>query len=227
MPIPWSPAIRYRRTLSARNHDRSRQVRQIGSMVLQRSDCEGAVWQEVNCRLMAPFSHRLISFRYFFPCNKWITLTEDQKEGTKLKQDGSETNGAAVGRTRPYHTLSFRSEPFCTVSANAAIVQYEMAVFTGDLIGAGTDANVGRPSFLTRLKHKRCRFQVYCILYGDKGDTGRRHLTQKFRNLFERGQRDVFIIESQVLGKRKGLWRWPFGGAMIHFRQAEQALRRT
>ena len=43
-------------------------------------------------------------------------------------------------------------------------------VYTGDVSGAGTDANVS------------------IILYGTLGDTGNRPLKQKGRNLFERGQ---------------------------------------
>lgn len=57
-----------------------------------------------------------------------------------------------------------------------------MVVHTGDRSGAGTDAN------------------VYIILYGTLGDTGKRHLEQKGRNLFEQGQIDKFEIEALDLG---------------------------
>jgi len=63
-----------------------------------------------------------------------------------------------------------------------ANVKYDIAVYTGNESGAGTNANV----FLT--------------IYGTTGDTGKRALTQKFRDLFERGQKDNFQIEAVDLG---------------------------
>lgn len=62
-------------------------------------------------------------------------------------------------------------------------VQYEVKVFTADVAHAGTDAN------------------VFMILYGENGDTGRRELKKKFRDLFERGNMDDFKIEALDLGK--------------------------
>ena len=57
---------------------------------------------------------------------------------------------------------------------------------TGNVRGAGTDAN------------------VCVILYGTHGDTGNRKLQQKFRDLFERNQTDKFVIEAIDLGKIRG-----------------------
>ena len=62
-------------------------------------------------------------------------------------------------------------------------VKYEIAVTTGDVKHAGTDANVS------------------IIIYGTNGDTGKRPLVQKFRDLFERGRTDTFQIESMDQGK--------------------------
>uniref|UniRef100_A0A8C6UTG3 PLAT domain-containing protein n=1 Tax=Neogobius melanostomus TaxID=47308 RepID=A0A8C6UTG3_9GOBI len=56
-------------------------------------------------------------------------------------------------------------------------------LITGDVKGAGTDAN------------------VFITLYGVNGDSGKRHLRQKFRNLFERGQTDRFVVEMLDLGE--------------------------
>lgn len=56
-------------------------------------------------------------------------------------------------------------------------------MLTGDVRGAGTDAN------------------VYVILYGSHGDTGKRQLQQKGRDLFERNRTDKFVIEAIDLGK--------------------------
>lgn len=54
---------------------------------------------------------------------------------------------------------------------------------TGDVKGAGTNANVS------------------ITLYGETGDTGKRELKQKFRDLFERKQTDKFEIEALDLGE--------------------------
>lgn len=64
-----------------------------------------------------------------------------------------------------------------------AAVKYEVVVITGDLPGAGTDANVS------------------IIIYGTNGDTGKRPLKQRFRDLFEKNQIDKFQIEALDLGK--------------------------
>lgn len=48
---------------------------------------------------------------------------------------------------------------------------YEVSVFTGDMLGAGTDAN------------------VFINIYGENGDTGERYLKNSGNlNKFERGQ---------------------------------------
>ena len=56
---------------------------------------------------------------------------------------------------------------------------------TGDIRGAGTDAN------------------VYIILIGDNGDTGKLMLRQaeNTKNKFERGRTDMFTIEAMDIGK--------------------------
>uniref|UniRef100_A0A8C4ECX3 Lipoxygenase homology PLAT domains 1a n=1 Tax=Dicentrarchus labrax TaxID=13489 RepID=A0A8C4ECX3_DICLA len=62
-------------------------------------------------------------------------------------------------------------------------VKYEIIVITGDEKGAGTDAN------------------VFITIYGSNGDSGRRQLRQKFRNLFEREQTDRFLLEMLDMGE--------------------------
>lgn len=61
-------------------------------------------------------------------------------------------------------------------------MQYEIKVYTGDVSGAGTDAN------------------VLINLFGENGDTGKRPLSKKLRDLFERNQVDDFKIEALDLG---------------------------
>ena len=62
-------------------------------------------------------------------------------------------------------------------------MQYEIKVYTGDVSGAGTDAN------------------VFVNVFGEFGDTGKRQLSKKFRDLFERNQVDDFKIEALDLGQ--------------------------
>ncbi|PIK54821.1 putative lipoxygenase-likey domain-containing protein 1-like [Apostichopus japonicus] len=62
---------------------------------------------------------------------------------------------------------------------------YNVQVITGDKFGAGTDAN------------------VFCMLFGEKGDTGERPLkkSKNNRNKFERKSVDEFTIEAVSLHK--------------------------
>ena len=62
-------------------------------------------------------------------------------------------------------------------------VIYTVAVTTSDEKKAGTDAN------------------VKLTIYGSLGDSGKRPLTQKWRDLFERGQTDNFEISCLDLGE--------------------------
>ena len=69
------------------------------------------------------------------------------------------------------------------VSTDLGSVKYEVVVVTADCRSAGTDANV-------------------CItLYGTHGDTGKRALTQRFKDLFERKSEDKFVLEAIDLGE--------------------------
>jgi hypothetical protein len=69
---------------------------------------------------------------------------------------------------------------------------YEVHVFTSDIKGSGTDAN------------------IFCTIYGTNGDTGVRALKDSATNSnkFERGQDDVFNIEAVDLGKIERLKIW-------------------
>ena len=69
------------------------------------------------------------------------------------------------------------------ISPDLAPVKYEVVVTTGDVKGAGTNANV----FLT--------------IFGSNGNTGKRPLTKAFRDLFEKNQTDKFQIEALDLGE--------------------------
>jgi hypothetical protein len=67
-------------------------------------------------------------------------------------------------------------------SISVSIVKYRVTVHTGDKRGAGTDAN------------------VFIILHGEKGDTGKRKLEGSGNN-FERAKADVFGIEAFDIGE--------------------------
>ena len=62
-------------------------------------------------------------------------------------------------------------------------IQYDIKVYTGDVSSAGTDAN------------------VFINIFGENGDTGKRQLSKKFKDLFERNQVDDFKLEALDLGK--------------------------
>uniref|UniRef100_A0AAQ5YJ88 PLAT domain-containing protein n=1 Tax=Amphiprion ocellaris TaxID=80972 RepID=A0AAQ5YJ88_AMPOC len=74
-------------------------------------------------------------------------------------------------------------ESFASKARSLVPVKYEIIVITGDEKGAGTDAN------------------VFITIYGTNGDSGRRQLRQKFRNLFEREQTDRFVLEMLDMGE--------------------------
>ncbi|XP_058493118.1 lipoxygenase homology domain-containing protein 1 [Solea solea] len=102
--------------------------------------------------------------KYFFQCNAQIPLA--------AKKDKFLTFEC-------YKTV----ESFASKVRNLVPVKYEIIVITGDVKGAGTDAN------------------VFITLYGVNGDSGKRALQQKFRNLFERGHADRFVMEMLDLGE--------------------------
>ncbi|KAF7667477.1 hypothetical protein LDENG_00061370 [Lucifuga dentata] len=102
--------------------------------------------------------------KYFFNCNAQIPLA--------AKKDQFQTFEC-------YKSI----ESFASKVRNLVPVKYEIIVITGDVKGAGTDAN------------------VFITIYGVNGDSGKRALRQKFRNLFERGRTDRFVLELLDLGE--------------------------
>ncbi|XP_012870303.1 PREDICTED: lipoxygenase homology domain-containing protein 1 isoform X2 [Dipodomys ordii] len=75
------------------------------------------------------------------------------------------------------------TESFASRIQSLVPVKYEIIVTTGYELGAGTDAN------------------VFVTIFGSNGDTGKRELKQKMRNLFERGSTDRFFLETLELGE--------------------------
>uniref|UniRef100_A0A671PP20 Lipoxygenase homology domain-containing protein 1-like n=1 Tax=Sinocyclocheilus anshuiensis TaxID=1608454 RepID=A0A671PP20_9TELE len=74
-------------------------------------------------------------------------------------------------------------ESFASKVRSLVPVKYEIIIITGDVKEAATDAN------------------VFITLYGVNGDSGKRALKGKYRNLFERGQTDRFLLEMLDLGE--------------------------
>uniref|UniRef100_A0A8C2T270 Lipoxygenase homology PLAT domains 1 n=1 Tax=Coturnix japonica TaxID=93934 RepID=A0A8C2T270_COTJA len=112
-----------------------------------------------------------------FPCERWLAKSEDDGEiirelvpsdifTEKLMKDG---------------TLKQIEEE---VEDPLEVHTYKISVFTGDIYGAGTDAN------------------VFLNIFGDLGDTGERKLSKSETNFnkFERGQEDTFTIQAVDLG---------------------------
>ncbi|RMC16365.1 hypothetical protein DUI87_06692 [Hirundo rustica rustica] len=112
-----------------------------------------------------------------FPCERWLAKSEDDGETVrelvpsdifteKLMKDG---------------TLKQIEEE---VEDPLEVHTYKISVFTGDIYGAGTDAN------------------VFLNIYGDLGDMGERKLSKSETNFnkFERGQEDTFTIQAVDLG---------------------------
>uniref|UniRef100_A0A8D0FQV7 Lipoxygenase homology domains 1 n=1 Tax=Strix occidentalis caurina TaxID=311401 RepID=A0A8D0FQV7_STROC len=109
-----------------------------------------------------------------FPCERWLAKSEDDGEivrelvpsdifTEKLMKDGT--------------LKQIEEEVDDPLEGN-------ISVFTGDIYGAGTDAN------------------VFLNIYGDLGDTGERKLSKSETNFnkFERGQEDTFTIQAVDLG---------------------------
>ncbi|KAE8636810.1 hypothetical protein XENTR_v10003144 [Xenopus tropicalis] len=112
-----------------------------------------------------------------FPCERWLAKSEDDGETVrelvpsdifteKLMKDGT-LKQIEMEVEDPLETHT-----------------YSISVFTGDIYGSGTDAN------------------VFITIYGDLGDTGERKLSKSETNSnkFERGQVDKFNIEAVDLG---------------------------
>jgi hypothetical protein len=70
---------------------------------------------------------------------------------------------------------------------------YEVAVYTSDIRGAGTDAN------------------VFIELHGDKGSVGQSRLETGANN-FERGQCDVFMVKGSDVGQLQRVVLWHDNG---------------
>ena len=101
-----------------------------------------------------------------------------QQSSTISTQDLDDTTSSSQCDGLIVREIQAHGEPL-------SLVTYVVECYTGDKIGAGTDADV----FLT--------------VFGERGDTGQRSISDSFTNLikFERGQIDVFKLETVSLGR--------------------------
>uniref|UniRef100_A0A672LZQ6 PLAT domain-containing protein n=1 Tax=Sinocyclocheilus grahami TaxID=75366 RepID=A0A672LZQ6_SINGR len=105
---------------------------------------------------------REVVLTYSFPCDRW--LASDEEDGEMVVELLPEDNEELEENT------------------------YEVHIFTGNMMGAGSDAN------------------VFINFYGENGDTGERPLRKSNHlNKFERGQEDTFSITAVELGPLKKL----------------------
>ncbi|GCB61309.1 hypothetical protein scyTo_0014316 [Scyliorhinus torazame] len=98
--------------------------------------------------------------RFYFPCNQW--LSKEEGDGLYVRD--------LLGSLNPMDIPKLN--------------KYIVSVFTGDVKGSGTDAD------------------VFINIFGENGDTGERRLDNDKDN-FERGNEDKFTIESPNLGHLK------------------------
>uniref|UniRef100_A0A670JIB8 Lipoxygenase homology PLAT domains 1 n=1 Tax=Podarcis muralis TaxID=64176 RepID=A0A670JIB8_PODMU len=96
--------------------------------------------------------------RFYFPCNNW--LSKDEGDGLYVRD--------LIGSLNPMDVPK--------------VNKYVVKVFTGDLSGSGTDAD------------------VFINLFGQNGDTGERRLDNDKDN-FEKGAEDKFTLDAPNLGK--------------------------
>ncbi|KAM4708199.1 lipoxygenase homology domain-containing protein 1 [Discoglossus pictus] len=112
-----------------------------------------------------------------FPCERWLAKSEDDGE-TVRELVPSDIYTEKLMKDGTLKQIEMEVEdPLETHT-------YGVSVVTGDIYGAGTDAN------------------VFITIYGDLGDTGERKLSKSETNSnkFERGQVDKFTIEAVDLG---------------------------
>ncbi|TRZ03142.1 hypothetical protein DNTS_014536 [Danionella cerebrum] len=159
----------------------------------------------------------LLDQTFRFPCDRWLARDEDdgqimrelacanndildlsdktkyEIEVTTSSSEDAETKENAwivlegkKGRSKELVMENPKKKKFLRFASKVRSlvpVKYEIIIITGDIKDAGTNAN------------------VFITLFGVNGDSGKRALKQKFRNLFERGQTDRFLLEMLDLGE--------------------------
>ena len=104
-----------------------------------------------------------------YPCNQWLSRSND--------------DGEIVRELVPMITAN--EHKAVTRQDTLSLKNYNVYVFTGNVMFAGTNAN------------------IYVTIYGSKGDTGERQLrsSETHKDKFERDHVDVFNLSAADLGK--------------------------
>uniref|UniRef100_A0A8C1KV82 Lipoxygenase homology domains 1a n=1 Tax=Cyprinus carpio TaxID=7962 RepID=A0A8C1KV82_CYPCA len=125
---------------------------------------------------------RLKTLVYFFPCQRWLAVDEDDGQ---LGRELVPVDEAFMKRDEDEEEESSPAQ--LGLEQKAMSTTFTMRVKTGEKKKAGTDAN------------------VYAILYGTKDDTGIINLkaSKNHRNKYELGLIDEFTIEAVDIGKLK------------------------
>ncbi|KAL4225451.1 Lipoxygenase y domain-containing protein 1 [Mactra antiquata] len=119
---------------------------------------------------------------YFFPCQRWLSTKHDDGQ---ISRELVPVDASLRGKLSRQDSQSVRKE--IALETKAAMQTYHVKVSTGTVWGAGTDAN------------------VFCVLYGDKDDTGVVLLksSRTHSNKFEGGNTDEFLVEAVNIGELK------------------------
>lgn len=154
----------------------------------------GAAWHLDRVEI-----RRLIEGRqtntYVFLCDRWFAKNEDDRNivreliPDRVIEEKLDKRGQLKVKERDVHgrleSMNFAIRIIYPIVVMFILVkQYTVDVHTGDKAFCGTNAN------------------VYCTIYGDKGDTGERELARSETHMdkFERKQVDRFQIECADLG---------------------------
>ncbi|XP_075441794.1 lipoxygenase homology domain-containing protein 1 isoform X2 [Ascaphus truei] len=104
---------------------------------------------------------------WHFPCRRWFSLYHADCQLSRTLTPDSKSALHQLDGKKGDHTV------------------YEVVTITGDVRGAGTDAN------------------VFVTLFGEFGITPKIHLTSKSRTAFERTKTDVFRVKTNNVGPLK------------------------
>jgi hypothetical protein len=141
----------------------------------------GAGWHlaKVEVRQLEKHGDSQHSRIFSFPCGRWLARDEDDHEIVRELVPAMETvvkEDADLGQLKVHSVKR---------GGTLSVKQYVVHVFTGNVNGAGTDAN------------------VYLTIFGEMGDSGERKLlkSETHQNKFERNHEDIFNIEAANLGQ--------------------------
>ena len=116
-------------------------------------------------------------------------LAKDEDDGQIIRE--LTLGGTSLLQSKPVYLywIALAGDPVRIISHCVIVfivaTSYKVTVRTGDIRGAGTDAN------------------VYIHIFGKNGDTGRLPLRQSenTKNKFEKGRADMFTVEAVDIGK--------------------------